>query len=156
VCGSEGDSVSRLDTVTAVDAPLQGSCLCGGVRFEITAPFRRANHCHCSRCRKHSGTFGETQGRIPREDVRLLSGEGLLRVYVAAPDAGRKVFCSVCGSSLFGGGWPDGPMISVRFGSLDGDPGIRPQYHAFVESRAVWDELPEDGLPRYPDEPPPD
>jgi hypothetical protein len=137
-----------------VDEPLQGSCLCGGVRFEVTAPFRFANHCHCSRCRKHSGTFGQTQGRVLRDDVRFLSGEELLRVYAPAGDAGRKVFCSVCGSSLFGGNWPDGP-ISVRFGSLDGDPGIRPQYHAFVESRAVWDELPEDGLPQYPDEPPP-
>jgi hypothetical protein len=75
-------------------------------------------------------------------------------VYEPAADAARKVFCSVCGSSLFGGSWPDGPEISVRFGSLDGDPGIRPQYHTFVESRAVWDELPDDGLPRYPDEPP--
>ncbi len=135
-------------------APLQGSCLCGGVRFEVTRAFRRANHCHCSRCRKHSGTFGETQGRVPREGFRLLSGEELLRVYVAADDAARKVFCTVCGSSVFGGSWPDGPEISVRFGSLDGDPGIRPQYHSFVESRAVWDELPDDGLPRYPDEPP--
>jgi hypothetical protein len=41
----------------------------------------------------------------------------------------------------------------VRLGSLDGDPEIRPQYHSFVDSRAVWDELPEDGLPRYPGAP---
>jgi hypothetical protein len=46
---------------------LYGSCLCGGVRFEVTAPFLWANHCHCSRCRKHSGTFGGTQGRVPRD-----------------------------------------------------------------------------------------
>ncbi len=59
--------------------PLQGSCLCGGVRFEITASFLNANHCHCSRCRKHSGTFGETQGRVPREGFRLISGEQLIR-----------------------------------------------------------------------------
>ena len=147
--------MSRLDTVTVMDAPLHGSCLCGGVKFEIMAPFRRANHCHCSRCRKHSGTFGETQGRVPRDGFRLLSGEELLRAYEPADDAGRKVFCTVCGSSLFGGSWPDGPEISVRLGSLDGDPGIRPQYHTFVESRAVWDELLDDGLPRYSGEPPP-
>ena len=139
-----------------MNAPLRGSCLCGGVRFELTRPFRRANHCHCSRCRKHSGTFGETQGRVPRDGFRLLAGEELLRVY--RPDAGAaaKVFCSVCGSSLFGGHWPTGDEISVRLGSLDGDPRIRPQYHSFVASRAQWDELPDDGLPQYPGKPPGD
>jgi hypothetical protein len=135
------------------ERPLAGSCLCGGVRFEITAPFRRANHCHCSRCRKQSGTFGETQGRVPREGFRLLEGESLLRVF--RPESGAvKVFCSACGSSLFGGTWPDGPEISVRFGALDGDPGIRPQHHSFVASKAAWETVPEDGLPRY-DGPPP-
>jgi hypothetical protein len=132
---------------------LRGSCLCGGVRFEVTMPFRRVNHCHCSRCRKHSGTFGETQGRVPREGFRLLQGEELVRVY--RPDGGAvKAFCSVCGSSLFGGTWPEGNEVSVRFGALDGDPGIRPQYRSFVGSKAEWDELPEDGLPRYEAAPP--
>lgn len=129
--------------------PLTGSCLCGGIRFELTAPFRRANHCHCSRCRKHSGTFGLTQGRVPRESFRLVQGEELIRVY-RPPDAMAKAFCSVCGASLFGGTWPDGPEISVRLGALDGDPGIRPQYHSHTASAAPWDEIPDDGLPRYP------
>ena len=56
-------------------ATIGGSCLCGGVRFEVDLPFRRANHCHCSFCRKHSGTFGLTQGRVPREQFRLLAGD---------------------------------------------------------------------------------
>ena len=133
---------------------LTGSCLCGGVRFEVTRPFVRANHCHCSRCRKHSGTFGETQGRVPRDGFRLVAGEELIRVYTPADGAAVKAFCSVCGSSLFGAWWPEGEEISIRLGALDGDPGIRPQYHSFVESRARWDELPDDGLPRYPGPPP--
>ena len=57
-----------------------GSCHCGAVRFEVELPFRRANHCHCSFCRKHSGAFGLTQGRVPRKQFRLLEGEELLRV----------------------------------------------------------------------------
>ncbi|MBD0317263.1 MAG: GFA family protein [Thermoleophilia bacterium] len=126
-----------------------GSCLCGGVRFEVTLPFRRASHCHCSRCRKHSGTAMSTQGRVARERFRLLRGEELLLVF--RPEGGAaKAFCSLCGSSLFGGTWPDGPEVSVRFGALDGDPGIRPGYHSFVASKASWDELPDDGLPGFP------
>jgi hypothetical protein len=139
----------RLSTMPTDEQPLRGSCLCGGVRFEVTPPFRRASHCHCSRCRKHSGSSGLTQGRVPREAFRLLAGDELIRVY--RPEAGMaKAFCTVCGSSIFGGTWPDGPEVSIRFGALDGDPGIRPQYHTFVDSRAPWDELPSDGLPRHP------
>ena len=131
---------------------VRGSCLCGGVRFEVEPPFLRASHCHCSRCRKHSGAFGGTQGRVPRERFRLLAGEELIRVY--KPEGGMvKAFCSTCGSSLFGGTWPDGPEVSIRLGSLDDDPDIRPQYHQFVDSRAPWFELPDDGLPRYPESP---
>ena len=125
-----------------------GSCLCGGVQFEVELPFRRANHCHCSRCRKHSGTFGLTQGRVPRDRFRLLAGEDLLRSYRPL-DGKAKVFCTSCGSSLFGGDWPGGDEVSVRLGALDGDPEIRPQYHTYVASRAPWDELPDDGLPRF-------
>lgn len=133
---------------------MRGSCLCGGVRFEATPPFLRAHHCHCSRCRKHSGAFGLTIGRVPRRSFRLLAGEELLRVYRPADDAAVKVFCQVCGSSLFGGHWPEGEEVSVRLGALDADPGIRPQHHSYVESRAAWEELPDDGLPKYPAAPP--
>ncbi len=127
---------------------VEGSCLCGGVRFDVTLPFRRANFCHCSRCRKHSGSTALVQGRVPRERFRLVTGAELVRMYTP-PGGKAKAFCAECGSSLFGGDWPDGDEVSVRFGALDGDPEIAPQYHAFVTSKAVWDELPDDGLPRY-------
>jgi hypothetical protein len=129
---------------------IRGSCLCGGVRFEVSPPFRIALHCHCSRCRKHSGTFGLTQARVAREQFRLLAGAELIRVY--RPDGGKaKAFCGECGSSMFGGDWPDGDEVSIRLGSFDDDPGVRPQAHVFVESRAPWDVLPHDGLPRHPE-----
>lgn len=138
---------------------ITGSCLCGGVRFEVTLPFTRAGHCHCSRCRKHSGAAAGTQGRIPRDAFRLLRGEDLIRTYRPGPgpdgSAGAaKAFCSRCGSSLFGGDWPGGDEVSIRLGSLDGDPGIRPQYHTFVDARAPWHEILDD-LPRYPGPLPP-
>ncbi len=129
--------------------PVRGSCLCGGVRFEVTAPFRRANYCHCSRCRKHSGAGGLVQGRVARDAFRLLSGGELLRVYRPDDGAAVKAFCSVCGSSLFGAWWPEGDEVSIRLGSLDDDPGIRPQYRAFTGSKAAWEELPDDGLERF-------
>ena len=127
---------------------LSGGCLCGGVRYEVTGPFLRAGHCHCERCRRHSGTSVCTQGRVLEEHFRLVKGGNLLRNYRSAGHA-AKVFCTRCGSSLFGGTWPEGPEVSIRFGSLDGDPGIRPQCHTFVDSRAPWDEITDD-LAQYP------
>jgi hypothetical protein len=133
--------------------PIHGGCLCGAVRYELTAPFLRANYCHCSRCRKHSGAAALAQGRVPRDGFRLLSGADQVRVY--RPDGGMvKAFCATCGSSMFGGTWPEGPEVSIRLGTLDDDPGIRPQYHSFAADRAPWDEQPDDGLPRYPGRPP--
>ena len=127
---------------------LAGSCLCGGVRFEIQGSFLRVSHCHCSRCRKHSGAGASTQGRVLREQLRVLSGEDLVRTYKAAPDAAVKAFCSVCGSSLFGGAYPGGPEVAIRFGALDGEPGIRPQFRMWVDSMASWDRITDD-LPQY-------
>ncbi len=128
--------------------PIGGSCLCGGVRFEIRGPFLRAGICHCSRCRKHSGSIGLVQGRVARADFALLSGGDLLRNY-ATPGHAAKVFCSVCGSSLFGGDWPDGDEVSIRFGALDSDPGIRPGSHTFTDEVPPWDSI-TDSLPRHP------
>ena len=128
---------------------ISGGCLCGGVRFAVDPPFIRAGHCHCSRCRKHSGTFGLTQVRVKRAQFRLLQGSDLIRVYGKGQGA-VKAFCTTCGSSLFGGTWPDGPQVSIRMGAFDGDPGIRPQFHTYVGSRAAWDQI-TDTLPQYQD-----
>ena len=125
-----------------------GSCLCGAVRFEVEPPFTRAGHCHCERCRKHSGTAVCTQARVAKEQFRLLAGESFIRVYGKGEGA-VKAFCVNCGSSLFGGNWPDGDEVSIRMGTFDDNPGIRPQYHTFVNDRAAWDEI-TDRLPQYP------
>jgi len=126
---------------------ITGGCLCGGVRYEVRGAFLRASHCHCSRCRRHSGAAAGTQGRVLREEFALLRGAELVRAY--RPEGGAvKAFCSVCGSSLFGGSWPDGPEVTIRLGSVDGDPGIRPQYHTFVGSKAPWADILDD-LPQY-------
>ena len=89
-----------------------------------------------------------TQARVLRRHFRLLQGEELVRAYRDEGTA-TKAFCSVCGSSLFGGTWPHGEEVSIRLGAIDGDPGIRPQFHTFVASKALWDDIC-DGLPQHP------
>jgi hypothetical protein len=88
-----------------------------------------------------------TQARVWREQFTLLQGDELISVYGAGEGA-VKAFCSVCGSSLFGGTWPEGPQVSIRMGAFDDDPGIAPQFHTFVASAAPWDRITDD-LPQY-------
>ena len=126
---------------------IRGSCLCGGVRFEVEPPLIRASHCHCDRCRKHSGAAVCTQARVWKAQFHLLAGDELICVYGRGEGA-VKAFCVRCGSSLFGGEWPDGPQVSIRMGAFDDDPGIRPQCHTYVDSRAAWDTI-TDNLPQH-------
>jgi hypothetical protein len=127
---------------------LEGSCLCGAVRFEVTERFERTNMCHCTNCKKISGGAGTVSGRVSTEAIAILEGEQLLTTY--QPEEGTaKTFCSVCGSNLFGGGWPDSPSTSVRLSALDSPFDRKPEAHTYVRSVAAWETLPDDGAPRY-------
>jgi hypothetical protein len=128
--------------------PLRGSCLCGGVRFEVTEELSSLRYCHCASCKKLSGSIGTVNGRVASEAIRVVAGEELLRTF--QPDEGSsKTFCSRCGSNLFGGGWPESPQVSVRLSAVDTPFEGKPQAHLFVRSVAPWETLPDDGLSRY-------
>jgi hypothetical protein len=129
-------------------ANLQGSCLCGGVRFEVTEPFQTVSQCHCTSCKKLSGGVGTVSGRVQTEAVRILEGEELLRTYQPG-EGSSKTFCSACGSNLFGAGWPESPRTSVRLSALDSPFDQKPEQHIYVRSVAPWETLPDDGAPRY-------
>lgn len=130
--------------------PLQGGCLCGAVRYEITAPFITAGYCHCTRCQRRTGTGSSANGRVPQAGFRLLQGKEQLRAYVP-PDGGMpKLFCSRCGSALFSGDPFSDEQVAVRLGGLDADPGIRPQWRQYLDFSAVWEPVEEhDGLEHY-------
>jgi len=127
---------------------LQGSCLCGGVRFEVTEPFVAVSQCHCENCKRISGGYGTVSGRVRTDAIRILEGDELLRAYTPG-EGSAKTFCSTCGSNLFGGGWPESEMSSVRLSAFGLEYDRKPEAHTFVRSVAAWEILPEDGLPRY-------
>lgn len=127
-----------------------GGCACGAVRFEITEPLVGALYCHCSRCQRRTGTAASANAKCEPGSFRVVKGEKHLRAW--KPDGGaEKWFCGECGSALFSVVPGDVPKIGVRLGALDSDPGIRPSYHQFVAYAAPWEELADDGLPRYPE-----
>jgi hypothetical protein len=129
---------------------LHGSCLCGGVRFEVekaTSPFEL---CHCSRCRKTSGSAFTACVGVRAADYRLLAGAELITSYDApmlrAPPAYRSSFCRRCGSPVPNPD-PAADWFEIPAGLLEDDPGVRPDRHIFVELRAPWFES-VDALPR--------
>ena len=82
--------------------------------------------------------------------MRIVEGADSLRGWV--PEGGReKVFCMQCGSALFSCDPGSRDYTGVRLGAIEGDPGVRPQSRQFVEYAACWEEIPADGLPRYPE-----
>ena len=130
---------------------IRGSCLCGGVRFEIARVSGPFELCHCSRCRKASGSAFVPWLGVLREDLRFLQGEELIHRYEAPlrakPPPYRASFCARCGSPVPDPG-VEGPLIEVHAGVLDDDPGLRPERHILVEAKASWFAI-SDALPQF-------
>ena len=132
------------------DAPIRGSCLCGGVRFEITGKPLWMSWCHCSRCRKVGGMANLV---VRAADFHMLQGRELIARYEPEPPYHLvRCFCRVCGSYL---GEPEtNPKgFPIAAPLLDDDPGVRPVLHEHVAEKAPWYEI-LDGLPQYPGHPP--
>jgi len=125
----------------------KGSCLCGSVIYETSGPLEGIDHCHCSMCRRSHGAAFATYGRVAKADYRVLSGADHLKRYDSSDTVARS-FCDHCGSSLLfeHAAMPDHNFVPV--GTLDDDPGARPEAHIFVGSKADWVEIADD-LPQY-------
>lgn len=134
------------------DSTLHGSCLCGTVSFEVDPPFQRMIHCHCSRCRKGTGTGHATNMTAEPGSFRWLSGADAISRF-DLPDTRNfsKWFCRECGSPL-----PrlarNGLMMIIPAGSLDSAPPLSPSDHIFWGSRATWS-CASGGLPTHEDVP---
>src|SRR5262245_963158 len=130
---------------------LNGSCLCGAVRYEIDQLDTPIGHCHCNTCRKaHAAAFAST-ARVMRGHFRLLAGQDKLSAFESSPGRFRR-FCSGCGSHILAER-PDDPHVVLRVATLDDDPGVRPVVHIFIADAVPWlDEG--DDLPRYLERPP--
>jgi hypothetical protein len=119
---------------------IRGSCLCGDVRFEITGKVSGIGQCHCSLCRKASGTASNAVVLTAARSFRWVRGEDLAQRW-EQPIGRGNAFCRVCGSPL-PGLHPNGKIFWVPVGLLDDDPGTRIEQHIFVGSKAPWDEIP--------------
>jgi hypothetical protein len=129
-------------------AGLRGSCLCGGVRFELEGEPDTFRYCHCASCKKLSGGPATANLRVPSASIRVTEGDDLLQTFQPA-EGTAKTFCLSCGSNVFGGGWPDSETCSVRATAIDDPLSAKPSAHIYTRSVASWETLPDDGLERF-------
>lgn len=133
--------------------PLTGRCNCGIVRFEVSEPLMGAAYCHCGRCQRRTGTAFSLTARARPGTFRVVAGQDRLKAWKPG-NGSEKWFCGDCGSAIFTRDPADPARVGVRLGAFDEDPGVRPGHHQFVDYAAPWDPIPDDGLPRYPEQAP--
>ncbi|MFQ6370554.1 GFA family protein [Shewanella sp. YIC-542] len=117
----------------------RGACLCGTVTFEITGHYDRFLLCHCSRCRKDSGSAHAANLYSFSAQLHWLSGEDAVTHFQLPGTLHGKSFCRHCGSAL-----PmrqmHGKLLVVPAGCLDSVPDITPEAHIYTDSKAHWDQ----------------
>jgi len=124
---------------------LAGKCLCGAVHYAVVDEFVYAANCHCSNCRRTTGSAFKPFAGIERDKLVVTKGEDNLMIF--GDENGNDTHCKVCGSLLYSLG-RSGTSLHVAMGTLLDDPSIRPTKHIFVGSKAPWFTITDD-LPQY-------
>lgn len=125
----------------------KASCLCGTVKLQIEGSITDIIHCHCSKCRKASGTAYATNGFVLKADLTIQQGQDNLQSYSATPGS-QRYFCATCATTLYSETAADPMRVRFRLGVLDTDISERPGSHNFVTSKANWEQF-NDRLPHY-------
>lgn len=122
---------------------ITGGCLCGAVRYEITGTIGPVIYCHCSQCRRASGSAFAANASVRSEYLTFISGRDAIREFESSPGKFRG-FCSECGSPLYSRREAVPDAFRIRLGTLDGDPERRSVAHIWVGSKAPWFEITDD------------
>jgi hypothetical protein len=125
---------------------LKGACLCGAVEYRVADAFRYAMNCHCSQCRRATGSAFKAFAGIERAELGLVRGAGQTLVF-GEEDGAHDIRCGRCGSLLYSV-VREGAYVHVAMGTLMDDPSIRPSAHICVGSKAPWHEITDD-LPQF-------
>lgn len=128
-----------------------GGCLCGAVRYELTAPMLFGGFCYCVDCRKSSGSHSASMA-VPEAAVQVT---GATREFQTQGDSGNmvtRVFCPNCGSPIMSKGARPG-VVMLKAGSLDDPEQFKPMASIYVTRAPSWDK-PREGLPIFDGMPP--
>jgi hypothetical protein len=122
-----------------------GGCLCGAVRFEYSGSMEAAAYCHCSDCRRVTGSAFNVSLPMLLTQFRIVRGAP--RGYARMADSGNtltRYFCSECGSPLFTSSPVHPDRVYVKGGALDDPSLVRPGTQRWLRSRVPWADIPPD------------
>lgn len=125
---------------------VEGGCLCDAIRYQISGRVSDVGECHCSICRKATGTGCTAVVITSAKSFGWLAGEASV-AHFARPGGWSAAFCPTCGAPV-----PrvheNGKVVLVPAGGLDGRPDLSVGQHIFVGSMAPWDAIGDDA-PRH-------
>ena len=126
---------------------IEGSCLCGAIRYQYDGEIEEIALCHCAQCRKAQGSAFAANSPIAAARFRLVAGAELLREFRATPGKAR-VFCANCGSPIYSARDDLPDVKRLRLGSVDTPFVCSNIYHIFAGSKASWLDI-HDAYPRF-------
>ena len=125
---------------------LEGGCLCGAVRYRLTAAPVATLYCHCRMCQRADGAPAIAWLAVPFAAFKLT--EGTPTAYRSSDHAFRH-FCGRCGAPLLCHEADNPKYMDVSIASLDTPKAVPPSSHIWTDSRVPWFDTADD-LPRYP------
>lgn len=124
---------------------ISGKCLCGAVHYSVTDDFEYAMNCHCSNCRRATGSAYKAFAGIKRHHLNIT--QGMDKFFKYGGNIDFDVHCKICGSLLYSV-VRGGEYVHVTMGSMTDSPSIHPTQHIYVGSKAPWHEITDD-LPQF-------
>ena len=133
---------------------MTGGCLCGQVRYSVSADPAMQVNCHCKNCQRQSGSAFSTIIGVPEGAVSI---QGEFRTYDDAGESGEAVlrdFCPNCGSPLFSRVAVAPGLIFIKAGTLDDTSWLFPAGHIWTRSKQPFVSIGADELswPQQPDD----
>jgi hypothetical protein len=125
---------------------MKASCLCGSVTYEITGPILRGRYCHCTHCRKFSGTAHAAWGLVETTHFVLDRPDPAVSKYDSGH--GLRVFCSACGSPLWYEPTEAPQFRGIPLGVIDDEGVPEPIMHVWTKSKVSWAAI-SDSLPQH-------
>ena len=114
---------------------ITGRCLCGNVTISAGEPPLTTSNCHCTECRRATGSAFATLLVFKREDVTIT---GITQSFRHLSDRGiamTKSFCPNCGSPMYSETGAKPGILLIRAGVLDETDAVRPERNVYTSSR---------------------
>ncbi|MGN6453970.1 MAG: GFA family protein [Steroidobacteraceae bacterium] len=122
---------------------INGSCLCGQIRYSAKVEPAFVAVCHCKNCQKQAGTAFSVLVAVPKSSLSI---QGRLKTFQDVGDSGQAVlrnFCPDCGSPITSDVAVMPELVFIKAGTLEDTSWLDPKMHVYCDSAQRWTPLPE-------------